>query len=341
MKLDKLFPDEIRPRTSPAANKGSSKTRHTFISELIAGQEIDDVWLVLEASLRAAKNGSKYVNATFGDRSGTIPVRQWDASENDFAVYAKGAYIRVRGRVETYRERPQMIVFQVQKADPRQISPADFLPVSTREPEEMSAELDTLIASVGDPDYRRLLEAVFNDEKIRPAFLENPAAAAVHHAWRGGLIEHVLSVARSVDALAKDRPFLNRDLLLSGVLLHDLGKIEEIDAGPGFQYTDAGRLCGHIALGVLMVERRISTLEDFPAKKRNLILHMILSHHGTREFGSPVTPATPEAIVLHHLECLDAKCQGFQSAIERVRETGRDDGWTDFVRVADGRIYMG
>jgi 3'-5' exoribonuclease len=205
----------------------------------------------------------------------------------------------------------------------------------------MEKELDALVAGFTDPDYKRLIAAIFSDAALRARFVKAPAASSVHHAWVSGLLEHVLSATKTAQSVAEQRPFLNRDLLLAGVLLHDIGKIEEIDSGPGFGYTDAGKLCGHIPLGALMVERYIVKLENFPPDKRNLILHMILSHHGTREFGSPVTPVTGEAVALHHIACLDAKVQGIQSIIEKEEASGNETNWTDFARVVDGRIYKG
>ncbi|MBI3828131.1 MAG: HD domain-containing protein [Planctomycetes bacterium] len=362
-KLGSLFPDEMKPAANPKAAKpltkgaagalaagsapgaggapGTTGLERTFVADFQPGQEIDGIFLVAEASMRAAKNGSKYIQASFGDRTGLIPVRQWDANDKDFAVYKAGGYIRTRGRVETYQGRAQLIAFRVEAADAALINAADFLPVSKRDPKEMEKELDELLATFADPDYKRLLDAIFGDPKIRAAYVKGPAASAIHHAWVHGLLEHVLSACKTAQSVAEQRPYLNRDLLMAGVLLHDIGKIEEIDAGPGFSYTDTGRLCGHISLGTLLVERFIVKLPDFPRQKRDLIQHMILSHHGEREHGSPVTPCTAEAIALHHIECMDAKVQGVQSIIEREETAGNTGAWTDFSRVVDGRIYKG
>lgn len=373
-KLGELFPDELLPKTQApkttvqaprntpnmprtpgapsvpvapvppvardlgkAAGRGSAE--RVFVKDFVAGQEIEGIFLVGEATLRVAKNGSKYVQASFGDKSGSVPVRQWDATDADFAYYKTGTYIKIRGRAETYKNAMQMIVFAVQGCDQAGINAADFLPVSNRPVDEMEAEFTVLLETIKDPDYKRLLDAIFANTEVRPKFLKGPAAAAIHHAWVGGLAEHVLSACKTAQSIAEQRPFLNRDLLMTGVILHDIGKIEEISATPGFNYTDTGRLCGHIVLGALLVERHILKLENFPAKKRDLILHMILSHHGELEYGSPVTPVTAEAVALHHLECLDAKVQGIQTLIERDRASGNDGAWTDFARVVDGRIF--
>ncbi|GMV82394.1 MAG: hypothetical protein AMXMBFR7_35780 [Planctomycetota bacterium] len=347
--LGNLFPDDLKAQlpagkakrgaNGPSPRAASAPGAHTFVKDLVAGQEVDDVFLVQDASLRLAKNGSKYIQATFGDRTGNIPVRQWDANDVVFQAYQGRGYAKVRGRVETYQARLQMVVFQIQPADETTLDPADFVPVSKRPLDEMEKELDALLDTFTDPDYQRLLKALFADPQVRGKFIKSPAANMLHHAWVGGLLEHVLSACKTADHIAKDRPFLNRDLLLAGVILHDIGKIEELSAEPGFPYTDTGRLCGHIVLGALLVDRTAVALKDFPPKKRDILLHLILSHHGTREFGSPVTPCTAEAVALHHLECLDAKVQGIQSVIEADQESGNTSTWTEFTRMVDGRIY--
>lgn len=366
-KLGDLFPDELqtqpppqapRPQSQPqqqAGGKGAParprpplpnsapprRGERVFIKDLIAGQEIEGIYLVGEVTLRAAKNGSKYIQATLCDKTGSVPARHWDANEIDFNNYRTTSYVTVRGRVETYKNAMQMIVFAVQSCPAEGINTSDFLPISTRPLEEMEGEFNALLETFTDPDYKALLKDIFADKSVRERYMKGPAASAVHHAWIGGLVEHVLSACKTAQAIAEQRPYLNRDLLLAGVLLHDIGKIEEIDSGPGFNYTDTGRLCGHITLGALLVERFILKLPNFPRAKRDVLIHMILSHHGELEYGSPVKPCTAEAVALHHLECLDAKVQGIQTIIERERAGGNDGAWSDFARVVDGRIYKG
>ena len=359
-KLGDLFPEDLQsarpapanpqtqkglpPRPRAAAGQPAPAVRRgerVFVKDMVAGQEVEGVYLVGEATLRVAKNGSKYIQATLCDKTGSVPVRHWDANENDFNSYKLSGFISVRGRVETYKNAMQLIVFAAQICDGAGLNSADFLPVSTRPLEEMAAEFDQLLESFQDADYKALLKTIFAEPDVRAKFLKGPAAASVHHAWIGGLVEHVLSACRTAQAIAEQRPFLNRDLLMAGVMLHDVGKTEEIDSGPGFNYTDSGRLCGHIVLGALMVERAIGKLPNFPKAKRDLILHMILSHHGELEYGSPVKPYTAEAVALHHLECLDAKVQGIQSIIEKEHAAGNDGAWSEFARVVDGRIFKG
>jgi 3'-5' exoribonuclease len=352
-KLGDLFPDELaqqkapRSKAPPAIKPDSLKAgaaarpARVYIAELVAGQEVEGIYLVSEPTMRAAKNGSKYVQGSLCDRTGSLPMRQWDASDKDFSCYTASGYVKIRGRVELYKNALQLIVFAVQDCAAADVAAEEFLPVSTRPLEEMEKELDALVDGVGDPDYQALLKAILSDAEIRPRFMKSPAATSVHHAWVSGLLEHVLSAAKTAQSIAEQRPFLDRDLLLTGVILHDIGKIEELDPGPGFTYTDVGRLCGHVSLGSLLIERFLLKLPEFPAKKRALVLHMILSHHGELEYGSPVTPATAEAIALHHIECLDAKVQGIQTLIEKDRALGNEGSWTEFARVVDGRIYKG
>ena len=372
-KLGDLFPNELYPHPKPAntpmpvtrpvpprstgpgpapirdgAVADSQKRRpqappikRFFVQDFVTGQEVEGIFLVAEATLRVGKNGAKYIQASLCDKTGSVPARQWDATDNDFECYKISGYVKVRGRAETYKNAMQLIVSAVQIWNAADVNTAEFLPVSTRPFEEMEKELNLLLESFTDPDYKALLNGIFGDADIRARFLKGPAAAAIHHAWLGGLCEHVLSACKTAQAIAETRPYLNRDLLLTGVILHDIGKIEEISSGPGFSYTDSGRLCGHIVLGTLLVERQILKLPEFPRRKRDLILHMILSHHGELEYGSPVTPMTAEAVALHHLECLDAKVQGIQTLIEKDRAAGNEGMWTEFARVVDGRIFKG
>jgi len=323
----------------PKAPAVVAKRERSNIADMASGKEFDQIFLVGEASLRVAKNGSKYIQAIFCDKTGQIPVRQWDCTENELAAYKNTGFVKARGRVETFKNASQIVVFAVQELDADGINAADFMPVSVRPLDEMEKEFDALLETLNDDDYKRLLKSIFSEPNTRQKFVRGPAATNLHHAWVGGLIEHVLSAAKTAEAIAAQRPFLNRDLLLAGTILHDVGKIEELDAGPGFPYTDTGRLCGHIVLGALLVERHVIKLGDIPSKKRDLLIHMILSHHGELEYGSPVLPMTGEAVALHHLECLDAKVQGIQTIIEKERTAGNDGTWSEFSRMVEGRIY--
>ena len=192
---------------------------------------------------------------------------------------------------------------------------------------------------IGDGPLRALLENFFGDAEFREKFAAAPAAMRNHHAYLGGLLEHTVSVARLAESLLAQRPELDADLLRAGVLLHDAGKVEELAAGAALHYTDAGYLLGHVALGALMVECRAARVKDFPGRTRLLLLHLLLSHHGRREFGSPVLPATAEALALHHLDNLDAKVNAAAHFSESA--PGDRENWTEYIKMFEGRLYTG
>jgi 3'-5' exoribonuclease len=214
---------------------------------------------------------------------------------------------------------------------------SDFMPATPKDVGELGKELKRLVKSVKDKPLRALLDGFFGDEEFLARFSRVPAAAEFHHAYVGGLLEHTVAVAATAEKVAESRPDeLDRDLLLTGALLHDLGKTYELTSGPNFEYTDAGRLIGHIVMGCLEAERRMAEVSDFPTETRRQVLHLIVSHHGQREFGSPVLPATPEALALHHIDNLDAK---IRAAADTAPQPG-DDAWSDYQRMLGVRIYQ-
>jgi 3'-5' exoribonuclease len=197
-----------RPK-APSVNM-AKKTERSNIAELAAGQEFDQIFLVGEATLRVAKNGSKYIQASFGDKSGSVPVRQWDATDADLGAYKGSGFVKARGRVEVYQNATQLIVFSVQELDAGAVNPSDFMPVSIRPLDEMEREFEAVLETLKDADYKRLIKSIFSDAEVKQKFVRGPAATNVHHAWIGGLIEHVLSAVKTAEAIAAQRPFLNR-----------------------------------------------------------------------------------------------------------------------------------
>ncbi len=332
MKLGEKFPEK--------AAKMASNHGRKFAAECAPGEEIEGIFLVRESQLRTARSGAPYIGATLADKTGTLEAKKWDSSEEEFARFRAGMYVKVRGRVEEWQGTKQIKIDKFREAAEGEINPEDFMPVSSRPIEAMEEELLGAVKNVGNEDIRRALDAVFGDERLRKAFLRSPAAKELHHAWIGGLAEHTLSVVATAEAVCRQQKTLRRDILIAGALLHDIGKTEEISPSAGFPYTDAGGLLGHILLGALIVDRSLSKLKDFPEPVRLHLLHMIASHHGTLEFGAVKMPATAEAIALHHIECLDAKIQGRRSAIEKEPE-GSEGGWTDFLRIANSKIFKG
>jgi 3'-5' exoribonuclease len=283
---------------------------------------------------RSKKDGSRYYALTLSDATGQIEARVWDAE--DAGDFGNGDVVKVKGQVTRYNEKLQINVDKLRRAAKGEYELGDFVPQTERDIDEMWAELEGWVASFTDPDLKALLQAFLNDEEIAADLREAPAAKVLHHAWIGGLLEHVLSLMGLCDLAVKHYANVNRDLLLTGVLLHDIGKLRELKWGTSFDYTLEGQLLGHITIGLGMIEEKIAEIPDFPRTKRMLVEHLVLSHHGKQEFGSPKLPMIPEAILLHYLDDLDAKMQTVRSEFAKHEASGRaGDEMTDWVRSMD------
>lgn len=281
--------------------------------------------------VRTKKDGTRYLAVTLCDRTGTIEARVWDA--DDAGDFEPGDVVKVRGQVCRYNEKLQINVDKLRRAAPSEYDLGDFVPQSTRPIDEMWKELEAWVAGFTDPDLKALLEAFLADPEIAAALRQAPAAKGLHHAWIGGLLEHVLSLMGICELAVRHYPGVNRDLLLTGVVLHDIGKLRELSWGTSFDYTLEGQLLGHITIGLGMIERKMDAIPGFPPAKRVLVKHLVLSHHGKYEFGSPKLPMTPEAILLHYLDDLDAKMQTVQVEFARSEANGRPGAeMTEWVR---------
>ena len=298
-----------------------------YIADLAAMDEsrvLDAYFLLLSRQTRNTKAGKPYLSLTLADKTGQIEARVWDPADPRIAKDAdKGSMVKVRGGVVRFDDRLQLKVEQLRAATPGEADRADMLPATTYDVAALWRELNGFIESFTNADLKLLLTAVFADEKLAQAFREAPAARQLHHAWLGGLLEHVVSLLRLADRVAPNYPIVDRDLLLTGVILHDIGKVRELAWESCFEYTLEGTLLGHIQMGVELVQRTAATLPDFPPRLKTLVEHMILSHHGKLEFGSPKLPMTPEALVLSFVDDLDAKMQAVASEFERGAREGR------------------
>jgi len=316
-----------------------------YISELMGfdeGRPFDGFFLVLTKQQRTTKQGKAYLNLTLGDKSGQIEARVWEIGDPRIAKdFDRGDVVKVRGSVSRYEDRAQMKVDQLRKAQAGEAEKMDMLPATTRDVGELWAQVEATVASLANADLKRLLNALLADTELARAYREAPAARQLHHAWLGGLLEHVVSLLGLAERVAVHYPMLDRDLLVTGVILHDIGKIRELDWETGFDYTVEGVLLGHIQMGVDLVEKTIATLPDFPDRLRTLVLHMILSHHGKLEFGSPKLPMIPEALVLNFVDDLDAKMQAVMSEFEKSAREGRGpDELTGKVWSLDNRQML-
>jgi 3'-5' exoribonuclease len=293
-------------------------------------QVITGFFAVSAKSVRSKKDGSLYFALILSDGTGQAEARMWETA--DAGEFEAGDIVKVRGQVSRYQERFQISVERIRRAEPGEFVLSDFLPRTERDVDELWAELNRYIESFTDPHLKSLLRLFLDDGEIAAALREAPAAKSMHHAWIGGLLEHVVSLLGICDLAAKYYS-VHRDLLLTGAVLHDIGKLQELRWGTSFDYTVEGQLLGHITIGVGMIEQRIAALPDFPPALRMLVSHMVLSHHGRYEFGSPKLPMIPEALLLHYLDDMDAKMQTMRSEFARNVASGRRAGEvTEWVR---------
>jgi 3'-5' exoribonuclease len=312
---------------------------HTDIGALAPNQNIDDIYLARVCQLRTAKGGKHYLHADLGDKTGQITARLWNATDAMFQALGGAHFVRVTGRVEVYQDSLQLNLNTIRPVSDKDVNVEDFLPRSPRDVEEMFAKLRELAASVRNEHLSRLLSDFLGDGDFTARFKKAPAAVSYHQPYLGGLLEHTLAVATLADYVASRYPGLDRDLLMTGTLLHDIGKIEELSYATGFEYTDRGRLIGHLIIAVQMVQDRVRRIEGFPPHLFDLLSHLILSHHGEYEWGSPKLPMTAEAIALHHLDNLDAKVEASTRTIEGDRLT--EGNWTEYSRMFQRQLYRG
>lgn len=316
--------------------------KRTYIKDIQAGKPVRGIFLVREKNTALTKNGTFYLAITLADRSGEIEARVWEGGEEKSPLFKKGDYILVEAQAESYRNQTQLNILQLSPCPPETVDAADFLPSSSRDPEEMWRELRQFGKRVSNPYLAQLLNAFFQDRDIRRRFKVAPAAKRMHHAYLSGLLEHTLSVTNLVANVLKNYPELDQDLLLSGSILHDIGKIREYTYPPEnsyFDYTDEGRLVGHLVIGAEMVQQKTGGIPNFPQDLAMLLKHLILSHHGEYESGSPKRPKTAEGFVLHLLDDLDAKVAAIQSLKKGRLEPSLT--WSSFFRPLERYIYFG
>jgi 3'-5' exoribonuclease len=286
--------------------------------------------------IRDKKQGGQYLALTLTDRTGSLDARMWDEVADAIATCSEGCYVKVQGDISKYQGRWQITLKKLRLAAESEVEPADFQPSTKFDVEQMWTELRGYVEAFRNADLRRLVFAFLDDEQIGPAFKAAPAAKRLHHAWLGGLLEHVVTLVRVCIATAPFYPEVDADLLVTGAILHDIGKVRELEWRSSFSYTLEGQMIGHISIAQGMLREKVVALAPFPEKLRVLVEHMILSHHGKYEFGSPKLPMTPEAILLSALDDLEAKMQAMRNEFAASAATGRSsDEVTDWVRSMD------
>ncbi|MFC5865415.1 3'-5' exoribonuclease YhaM family protein [Acidicapsa dinghuensis] len=319
--------------------------KEVFVADLAKLDEnkpFDGVFLVLSKQQRTTRAGKPYLSLTLGDNSGQIEARVWDVTDHRIAPdFEKGDVVKIRGCVSKFDGTLQLKVDMLRGVMEVEYERADLLPATTYDVAELWVKLQQAVASFTEPDLKRLVEAVLADPAVSGAFREAPAAKQLHHAWLGGLLEHVVSLIGLADRVVPHYPILMRDLVLTGVILHDIGKIRELAWATGFEYTLEGQLLGHIQIGASLVEKTMDALPGFPPRLKTLVLHMILSHHGKLEFGSPKLPMIPEALMLNFLDDMDAKMQTLMTEFQKSERMGRAaDEMTDRIWALDQRTML-
>ncbi|MDW7674025.1 MAG: HD domain-containing protein [Bacillota bacterium] len=307
-----------------------------FINKFEEGQRISVPFLIKTKQLLSFKSKpGKFMHLILGDKTGDIEGKLWEGAEEAFSLLNDTFVANIAGEVVRYRDSLQLNIFKIEPC--QNYSPADFLPESPKSRDEMVVELQQLIASINNPYLASFLKELFADEKLYHNYTLAPAAQHHHQAYLGGLLEHSLSVAAICQALAKVYPAIDRDLLVVGAIIHDIGKIDELSFTDVINYTDEGRLIGHIVIGAQLVSKVFDKITVFPESLKLKILHMIISHHGQYEWQSPKKPKFLEAMILHHADMLDSQVDKFLKVQEKA---GEDSTWSPWIKGLDRYLYL-
>lgn len=306
-----------------------------YIKDMRDGDNIRDVYLCRKKEIGKKQSGDDYFALTLTDKTGSVDGKIWNTANPAVGEFDGGDYVYVEGFIKLFNQRPQLTINRLRKCQEGEYDENEYLPCSEKDIGTMYRELMALIRSVGNPYLRQLLENIFiNDKTGAKAFSEHSAAKTIHHAFKGGLLEHSLSVTKLCAGFAENYPFLNRDLLLTAAMIHDIGKLIELSNMPENDYTDEGQLLGHIYMGAEFVSRQIDDIPDFPQKLKNEVLHCILAHHGELEYGSPKKPALAEAMALSMADNLDAKME----TLKELFSTAGDEGWLGFQKSFESNV---
>jgi len=315
-----------------------------FIQEMAAGERIEDqVFLVASKDLRQTTQGSLYIHAVLMDRTGQLLARLWQANESLFSALPEGGFVRLKGRTENYKGTLQFIIEAIRPVeDPQSVDLGDFLPKTKADVDQMWARVQEILERIQNEYLAALVRQFLADQELVRRFTTAPAAVQLHHAYIGGLLEHTLAVLELALVVIPRYPKVSLDLVLAGVFLHDIGKTVELTYETSFGYTDQGQLVGHIALAAIWIDRKTAAAakdlgKPFPARIKSVLQHIVLSHHGQYEFGSPKLPAIPEAIAIHYLDNLDAKLYQFLNKIEEDRDP--NSHWTKYLPALGSKIF--
>jgi 3'-5' exoribonuclease len=313
------------------------------VQQLADGDTLDDVFLVAEKQMRANRQGNLFLQLQLCDRTGGISARMWNATEHHFRTFEAGDFLRIKGKVQLYQGSLQVLFTNFEPVPRDRVELGDFMPRTEQDVDRLFERLRSLLRPE-QPALRALTECFLMDEPLMSGFCRAPAGIRNHHAYVGGLLEHVVTMLEVADRILPLYPEVNRDLLLLGILLHDIGKVRELTFENILGYSDEGQLLGHLAIGIELLNEKLAqvpklTGEPFPAELALRLKHMILSHHGSYEFGSPRLPMTPEAVALHYLDNLDAKLHSFTREIRDDKQG--TSAWTPYNHGTQRRLFKG
>ena len=301
-----------------------------FLSECarFENKVIVSSFVVTSKQVKPKKSGEPYLALTLADRCGQIEAKMWDNVEDALDAFEQEDFLKVKGLLNKYKNRFQLTIHKLRKLGDSEVDYADYLPKTTKDVDELWRTLTGFVDSFQDPYLKSLVRSLMADPEIAEAYRNAPAAKTLHHAYIGGLLDHVVSLFRSCDLVSRNYPQINRDLLLTGAFLHDIGKIHELSYTRSFAYTSRGQLLGHMIIELEMLQAKIARVPNFPDELKTLLEHLIISHHGEYEFGSPKLPMFPEALMLHYLDDLDSKMESMRAHFEREAEN--DSSWTSY-----------
>jgi 3'-5' exoribonuclease len=301
-----------------------------YISECVRHENkiITSNFVVVSKQIKPKKTGEPYLALTLGDRSGQLEAKMWDNVEEVLNVFEQDDFLKIKGLVNKYKSRFQLTIHKLRKLGESEIEFSDYLPKTPRNIDELWQTLTDFVGSFQNPPLKALVQAFMSDAEIAAAYRNAPAAKTLHHAYIGGLLDHVVSLFRSCDLVCRNYPQVNRDLLLTGVFLHDIGKIHELAYNRSFTYTTRGQLLGHMVIELEMLQAKLALVPGFPDTLKTLVEHLIISHHGEYEFGSPKLPMFPEALLLHYMDDLDSKMEAMRAHFER--EADLESPWTSY-----------
>ncbi len=289
---------------------------------------VTSTFVVVAKQIKPKKTGEPYLALTLGDRSGQIEAKMWDNVEDVLEAFEQEDFLKIKGLINKYKNRFQLTIHKLRKLGDSEIDFADYLPKTTKNIDDLWHTLINHVASFKNPHLKALVQAFMADPEIAAAYRNAPAAKTLHHAYIGGLLDHVVSLFCSCELICQNYPQINRDLLLTGAFLHDIGKIHELTYNRSFSYTTKGQLLGHMIIELEMLQAKLVSLPGFPDELKTMIEHLIISHHGQYDFGSPKLPMFPEALMLHYLDDLDSKMEAMRAHFER--ESAQESPWTSY-----------